>query len=759
VAVALALLSTLLLAVAGRGVAAADTPTSVVSYKAGYSVTQVQTLGVQADAPSTGGNGTYTLQIGATPVGPLPFDAMASAVSAAFTAAGFDVDRVEQGPDGLTPFIGSTRYTIYFATDPGAIMTVIDNQTIRHVSGFAFPGAIETDCVFCMDVYAPTGTPNGAAMVFMHAGGLISGSRDLGVTDLYRQRFSAMGYVTVSMNYRLTFFARGLALCDLDSNPAPGSACAALIQAADDAGADAQVATKYLTDHAAEYGLVGDRIALAGGSGGGIATFTAAYRTPDPDGRRPDAVVTAASAVRDQLQTAGASPVLAVEFTHDPAYQRLGMDSFEEGREALAKAHTLGNTFFLHGYAGYGHVPDLEVGTAPGSRDQRVEAEDVVATITQFFNVTLFHTGTFASQQWYGAGAPWQFARPIGGQTLFTRPTESRRPLVGDFNGDKLEDLLWYGSGAASDNLWLGRADGTFLDPIEPNPPTIASFQPYVDQAGTFTSPVVGDFDGNGRDDVLWWGGGSPELWRFGLRFDNRPTISTVPAAAPPLAVPYVADLDGDHLDDVFWYGPNATPDSIWYGGSSGAFTGTEALNAPSGAYALVLGDYDGDGRGDIFWQGAGALAESLWYGAPRAERVTKVSDPALNTGDADKVFAGDFDGDGRTDLFLYGFGLKADAAWYSTTTRAAPSKVAKVVYGSYVPAVGNFDGSPAGSVLTDDILWTGGGAATMPLWSGTNDRRLVGTSVPGMSGTALVGHFDGYPGSANAARADLYWR
>jgi len=757
-AVALVVLASVVMALSPSPAAAAEPPT-VVSYKSAYGPYQVQTLGVQADAPTVGGNGTYTLQIGTTAIGPLPFDAMASDVRDAFVAAGFDITRIDGGPDGLTPFIGSTRYTMYFATDPGAIMTVIDNQTVRHISGFAFPGAVEGDCVFCMDVYAPTGTPNGAAMIFLHAGGLISGSRDLGVTDLYRQRFSAMGYVTVSMNYRLTFYGRGLALCDFDTS-APTGACAALIQAGDDAGADAQVATKYLTDHAAEYGLVPDRIALAGGSGGGVATFTAAYRTPDADGRRPDAVVTAASVVRDQLQGADASPVMVFAFTHDPAYQRLGMDSYEEGREALSKARALGNPLFLHGYAGYGHFPDLEVGTAPGSRDQRVEAEDVVATIQQFFAVTLFHQGAFTSHQWFGAGSPWQFTRPLGGQTMFTRPTETRRPLFGDYNGDGLDDLLWYGSGAAADNLWLARADGTYLDPIDPNPPTIALFAPYVDQPGTYSSPVVGDFDRNGRDDVLWWGGGTPQLWRFGLGVDNRPTIMAVPAAAPPLAVPLVGDFDGDLIDDIFWNGPGLTPDSIWYGSTLGTFTGTEPLNAPSGSYVPLVGDFDGDRRSDIFWHGAGALAESIWFGAPRATRVDRVSDVLINT-DADKVFKGDFDGDGRADVFVYGYGLKADAVWYSSATRAAPTKVAKVVFGTFSPAVGNFDGTPATGTPTDDIAWVSAGASTLALWSGTNDRRTVASSITGitgMTGTANVAKFDGFAGGASVARADIFW-
>ena len=35
-------------------------------------------------------------------------------------------------------------------------------------------------------------------------------------------------------------------------------------------------------------------------------------------------------------------------------------------------------------------------------------------------------------------------------------------PLVGDFVGDRRADLLWYGPGAAEDHLWLGRPSRNF---------------------------------------------------------------------------------------------------------------------------------------------------------------------------------------------------------------------------------------------------------------------------------------------------------
>ena len=35
---------------------------------------------------------------------------------------------------------------------------------------------------------------------------------------------------------------------------------------------------------------------------------------------------------------------------------------------------------------------------------------------------------------------------------------------------------------------------------------------------------------------------------------------------------PFVGDFDGNGRDDVFWYAPGAAADSIWYGRSNRAF-------------------------------------------------------------------------------------------------------------------------------------------------------------------------------------------
>src|SRR5699024_138305 len=78
---------------------------------------------------------------------------------------------------------------------------------------------------------------------------------------------------------------------------------------------------------------------------------------------------------------------------------------------------------------------------------------------------------------------------------------------------------------------------------------------------------VVGDFDGNGFDDVIWYapGAGADYLW----------SSSTSGLSSKPLSVagdyrPVAGDFNGDGVDDVIWYAPGAAADYVWYGSRSG---------------------------------------------------------------------------------------------------------------------------------------------------------------------------------------------
>ena len=70
-------------------------------------------------------------------------------------------------------------------------------------------------------------------------------------------------------------------------------------------------------------------------------------------------------------------------------------------------------------------------------------------------------------------------------------PTDTT-PLLGDFDGDPRANIPWYGPGGRYDVLWYGRFGAA-----------------AVTVNGTYR-PVPVDFSGGGVGDVLWWAPGPP---------------------------------------------------------------------------------------------------------------------------------------------------------------------------------------------------------------------------------------------------------
>lgn len=81
---------------------------------------------------------------------------------------------------------------------------------------------------------------------------------------------------------------------------------------------------------------------------------------------------------------------------------------------------------------------------------------------------------------------------------------------------------------------------------------------------------------------------------------------------------PLVGNFAGDGHDDIFWYAPGSAPDSLWVGGPRGSFS-RQAFSV-NGTYTPVVGNFSGDGYTDILWYAPGSAADSLW---------TSVSTPA----------------------------------------------------------------------------------------------------------------------------------
>ena len=281
--------------------------------------------------------------------------------------------------------------------------------------------------------------------------------------------------------------------------------------------------------------------------------------------------------------------------------------------------------------------------------------------------------------------------------------------------------------------------------------------RPYDDIADEFPRlPVTGDFNGDGKTDVLDYAAGSrpDHLW-YGTAngFRAGATVSI-----NGLYFPFVGDFNGDGRDDVLWFSllPGGET-SVWYGsGGSKPFVAGPALDAPqfipqSGddgdMYIPGIGDFDGDGKADIGWLDEGIdlpgmhakNASIIWYGRANGFHVASATVPTPpcvsidnEAAKADDVvgititisvcsaMVADFNGDGKADLLFYRSGSGADALEYSTGTgfHAGPAISVSGLY--EFPFGGDFNGDGKG-----DVFWYAPGPGTTT--SGTARRVASG--------------------------------
>ncbi|MES2904280.1 MAG: FG-GAP-like repeat-containing protein [Pseudomonadota bacterium] len=154
-------------------------------------------------------------------------------------------------------------------------------------------------------------------------------------------------------------------------------------------------------------------------------------------------------------------------------------------------------------------------------------------------------------------------------QAVVTPPADVRN----DFNGDGRSDILWRNVDGQMSN-WLGQANGGFVQ----NNANAAAVVPT-----TWLIAGTGDFNGDGRDDVLWRNvDGQMSSWLATASggFVNNGAVSGV---FVPLdwSVVAVGDYNGDGRDDILWRNTNGTL-TDWLANANGSFTPNDAAAAQS---------------------------------------------------------------------------------------------------------------------------------------------------------------------------------
>lgn len=257
-----------------------------------------------------------------------------------------------------------------------------------------------------------------------------------------------------------------------------------------------------------------------------------------------------------------------------------------------------------------------------------VPRDDVLAIDTSLQVISAYSNGQMQSTV---KGAIW----PNYGTWQFYR---------GDFNGDGRTDLAGYLTSGAYQGRWY-----VALATSDPN----TTFTPVP--WGRWSTAVawqdihIGDYNGDGKDDILGHQANSSGEWYVGISDGSRFTNTYYGHWASTGWITLLSgDINGDGTDEIF----GLTTGGQWWVGftGTGRFSAIAAgyWNKDAGFHNFMLGDFNGDGAQDLLAQtAAGVWWKGVWDGV----RFAAGSAGTWNASAFSHYLIGDFNGDGRDDL------------------------------------------------------------------------------------------------------------
>jgi hypothetical protein len=307
------------------------------------------------------------------------------------------------------------------------------------------------------------------------------------------------------------------------------------------------------------------------------------------------------------------------------------------GRPGGAKTFTSIAELEVH----YGDAGGLMLGGSP--TDVTGDGKDDIVTFTRGTAAEVYAVPSDGTA--FTGGGKWNDHFAPAGET----------PLTGDFNGDDKDDAITFTQGTTAD-VYVAPSTGT----------SFATGQKWSDHfAPDGEVPAVGDFDGDGTDDIVTFTQDATSDVYVSLSDDKSFTTGGKwhDHFAPRGEFPAVGDVNGDKKDDIITF-TKGTEAAVYVAFSDGDSFGParKVLTGFSpGAELPRVGDFDGDGLDDIASFTADAAAEVRVALSDGEGFVTKGVWHDAFSGPGASPYVGDFDEDGRDDVVSFGHTPEAD--------------------------------------------------------------------------------------------------
>jgi hypothetical protein len=297
-----------------------------------------------------------------------------------------------------------------------------------------------------------------------------------------------------------------------------------------------------------------------------------------------------------------------------------------------------------------------------------------------------------------------------------------------DFNADGYSDLVWRNSSTGASAVWL--MNGA----IPGNGSGLTNLQ---FQNNAFSCVGVGDFDANGKADIVWRNNTTGQTIMWLMNGVNAVAGSGEFANVPaPWQIVGIGDFNGDGKSDLLWRNMGTGQNAIWLLDTLNVLGGSGEITqiADQNWHVGGVGDFNADGRSDILWRNDVTGVSAMWM----MNGTTLLGDSGLTNlqlGSSYRAAAvGDFDGDGYSDVMWRNISTGANIIWlqHGTVTQPGSGAIGTVPDVNWnVSAVGDYNADGK-----DDIVWRNDTTGDTSIWmlNGANfapGSGILGTTPP----------------------------
>lgn len=271
----------------------------------------------------------------------------------------------------------------------------------------------------------------------------------------------------------------------------------------------------------------------------------------------------------------------------------------------------------------------------------------------------------------------------------------------GDVNGDGNADQILYNPDSGNLGWWIM------------NGSIVSSYNQQQGPIGYHVA-TVGDFNGDGKIDVLWTNSShSVLLWLGAGNTFGQQSVGSYPQ---DWAIVGAGDINGDGKADLLLYNASNHRLGWWLMNGSSVLSYHQQTVPLDYAFLCWVGDFNGDGKSDLIWS---SRSRNLLMWVSTGNAFTSQSEGSYPS-DWNLVDTGDVNGDGYADLLFYN-PTAGRLGWWTMKGPAVQGYFQETAPKGYsLRNAGDFNGDGKADVTLVDgsnnvIIWLSQGALFSP--------------------------------------------